>query len=154
MRPEAWDGRSGWRWIAIFEFLLRLAAIFSTSFAAFAAMGKIFVVVVNGVACVYLIVSLPVSIVNIMRPHAYPAKRVFLNIMDMMMVALVTAGALAAGIMYLVEKAGNTHASWFSIWSQFDSFSYIAVFALTLHVLLSGIILYQQALNLKFVRCD
>lgn len=149
MNPEARDGISGWRWVAIFELFLRLAAIFSTSFAVFAAMGKIFVVVVNGVACVYLLMSLPVSVANIMRPHAYPTKKVFLNIMDMVMVALVTAGALAAGILYLVEKVGNTHANWFSIWSQFDSFSYIAVLALILHVLLSGIILYQQALNLK-----
>lgn len=147
MNPEARDGGSGWRWIAIFEFLLRLAAIASTSIAVYAAMGKTFVVVVNGVACLYLIMSLPVSIFNIMRPHAYPANRVFLNIMDMVMVALVTAGALAAGIVYLMEKAGNAHASWFSIWSQFDSF---AVLALILHVLLSGIILYKQALNLKF----
>lgn len=149
MKPEARDGSLEWRWIAIFEFFLRLSAIVSTSIAVYAAMGKIFVVAVNGVACFYLLVSLPVSFFNITRPHPYPDNRVFFNIMDMVMVALVTAGALAAGIVYLVEKAGNTDASWLAIWSQFDSFTCFAVLALILHVLLSSIILYKQALNLK-----
>nr|A9NQL1.1 RecName: Full=CASP-like protein 1 [Picea sitchensis]ABK22922.1 unknown [Picea sitchensis]ABK26049.1 unknown [Picea sitchensis] len=154
MKTEARDGGSEWRWVAIFELFLRLAAIVSTSVAVYAAMGKIFVVAVNGVACFYLLMSLPVSIFNIMRPHAYPANRVFLNIMDMVMVALVTAGALAAGIVYLVEKAGNARASWVSVWSQFDSSSCFAVLALILHVLLSGVILYKQALNIKFKKLD
>jgi hypothetical protein len=70
------------------------------------------------------------------------------------MVALVTAGALAAGIVYLVEKAGNARASWVSVWSQFDSSSCFAVLALILHVLLSGVILYKQALNIKFKKLD
>lgn len=150
MKPEARDGSLEWRWTAIFEFFLRLSAIVSTSIAVYAAMGgKIFVVAVNGVACFYLLVSLPVSFFNITRPNAYPNNRVFFNIMDMVMVALVTAGALAAGIVYLVEKFGNTDASWLAIWSQFDSFTCYAVLALILHVLLSGITLYNQALNLK-----
>nr|A9NTU2.1 RecName: Full=CASP-like protein 2 [Picea sitchensis]ABK24053.1 unknown [Picea sitchensis] len=150
MKPEAGDGRSGWRWVATFDLILRLAAIVATSTAVLAAMGKTFVVVVNGVACFYLLMSLPVSIFNIMRPGACPANRAVLTALDMVTVALVTAGALVAGILYLVHKAGDTHADWFSIWSQLDSLSYLAVLALILHVLLSGSILYKQALNIMF----
>jgi hypothetical protein len=40
MKPEARDGGSEWRWVAIFELFLRLAAIVSTSVAVYAAMGK------------------------------------------------------------------------------------------------------------------
>ncbi|XP_062224800.1 casparian strip membrane protein 4 [Phragmites australis] len=80
-----------------------------------------FFVAANAVVCTYLVLSIPLSIVHIIRPTAR-YSRLILVFFDAAMLALVTAGAsAAAAIVYLAHK-GNVRANWFAICQQFDSF--------------------------------
>ncbi|GAB2235929.1 hypothetical protein Droror1_Dr00026374 [Drosera rotundifolia] len=80
-----------------------------------------FFVIANAVTTGYLILSLPFSIISIVRPQAR-APRLLLVALDTVAVTLTTAGAgSAAAIDYLAHK-GNVSANWLPICQQFDQF--------------------------------
>ncbi|KAH9289759.1 hypothetical protein KI387_033876, partial [Taxus chinensis] len=77
-------------------------------------------VIANAVAGGYLVLSLPVSILNIVKPR-FPATKMILIFFDTVMVAVVSSGAAAgAAIVYLAHE-GNNRANWFAICQQFGS---------------------------------
>ncbi|KAL7232332.1 hypothetical protein ACSBR2_010368 [Camellia fascicularis] len=161
------------RGVSTLDFILRLIAIMATLVSAI-AMGTTsetlpfitwfiqfraryndlltftFFVIANSIVCAYLVVSLAISILHIMRSAAQGA-RVILIFFDTAMLALLTAGAsAAAAIVYLAHK-GNTHANWFAICQQFNSFcehisgsligSFGAILLFNLSILLSSLAL-------------
>ncbi|KAJ3672883.1 hypothetical protein LUZ60_006257 [Juncus effusus] len=80
-----------------------------------------FFVIANAVVCAYLVLSIPLSIVHIIKSSAR-FSRVILIFFDAAMLALLTAGAsAAAAIVYLAHK-GNVRANWFAICQQFNNF--------------------------------
>ncbi|CAN6253309.1 unnamed protein product [Urochloa humidicola] len=80
-----------------------------------------FFVVVNSIVAAYLVLSIPLSIVHIIRSRA-KYSRLVLVFFDAAMLALVTSAAsAAAAIVYLAHK-GNARANWFAICQQFDAF--------------------------------
>ncbi|KQK18846.1 hypothetical protein BRADI_1g45110v3 [Brachypodium distachyon] len=112
-----------------------------------------FFVVANSIASAYLIISLPLSIVHIIRSRA-KYSRLILIFFDVAMLALVTAAASAgAAIVYLAHN-GNVSANWFAICQQFDSFcerisgsligSFAAMVVLILLILLSAVALARR----------
>ncbi|KAG5253070.1 casparian strip membrane protein [Salix suchowensis] len=130
--------------VAIFDFILRLAAIV-TALAAAASMGTSdetlpfftqffqfqasyddlptfqFFVIAMAIVAGYLVLSLPFSIVAIVRPHA-AGPRLLLLILDTVALTLNTAaGAAAAAIVYLAHN-GNASANWLAICQQFGDF--------------------------------
>ncbi|KDP27167.1 hypothetical protein JCGZ_19866 [Jatropha curcas] len=107
-----------------------------------------FFVVANVVVCGYLLLSLPLSIFNIVRSNAKNSRIIFI-IFDTVMVTLLTGGAAAAAaIVYLAHK-GNTRANWFAICQQFNSFcerisgsligSFVGIAVLILLIFLSAV---------------
>ncbi|XP_062103318.1 casparian strip membrane protein 5 [Humulus lupulus] len=107
-------------------------------------------VVVNAVVSGYLVLSLALSILHIVRSSAQKS-RILLIIFDTAMLGLLTAGASAsAAIVYLAHQ-GNTTANWFAICQQFNSFcerisgsligSFVGVAAFILIILLSAVAL-------------
>ncbi|RYR71388.1 hypothetical protein Ahy_A02g005648 [Arachis hypogaea] len=69
----------------------------------------------------YLVLSLPFSIVAIIRPHA-AAPRLFLIILDSVFLVLATAGAAsAASVVYLAHN-GNQSSNWLAICNQYSDF--------------------------------
>ncbi|XP_030531845.1 casparian strip membrane protein 1-like [Rhodamnia argentea] len=141
--PLPWPG--GWKkGVAIFDFILRLCAIV-TALAAAATMGTSdqtlpfftqffqfqasyddlptfqFFVIAMAIVGGYLVLSLPFSIVCIVRPHAI-GLRFLLLILDTMALTLTTAaGAAAAAIVYLAHN-GNPNTNWLAICQQFGDF--------------------------------
>ncbi|KAI3409470.1 RRM domain-containing protein [Psidium guajava] len=138
-RPGGWK-----RGVAIFDFILRLCAIV-TALAAAATMGTTdqvlpfftqffqfeasyddlptfqFFVIAMAIVGGYLVLSLPFSIVCIVRPHAV-GIRFLLLILDTMALTLTTAaGAAAAAIVYLAHN-GNPNTNWLPICQQFGDF--------------------------------
>ncbi|KAK7272237.1 hypothetical protein RJT34_28715 [Clitoria ternatea] len=137
--------RGGWKkGIAILDFILRLGAIgsalgaaalmgnteqilpFFTQFLQFHAqwddfpMFKFFVVA-NGAVSGFLVLSLPFSIVCIVRPHA-AGPRIVLVILDIVLMALaVAAASSAAAVVYLAHN-GSQDANWIAICQQFSDF--------------------------------
>ncbi|KAJ6994418.1 hypothetical protein D5086_013510 [Populus alba] len=137
--------RGGYRkGIAIFDLILRLAAI-ATALAAVAAMGTSdetlpfftqffqfqasyddlptfqFFVIAIAIVGGYLVLSLPFSIVAIVRPHAV-GPRLLLIILDALALTLNTAaGAAAAAIVYLAHN-GNSNTNWLAICQQYGDF--------------------------------
>nr|XP_043612334.1 casparian strip membrane protein 1 [Erigeron canadensis] len=132
------------RGLAIFDVILRLAGI-ATALAAAIAMGSTeqtlpfftqffqfkaefddlpvftFFVIANAITAAYLALTIPISIVCIIRPHLV-APRVLLIILDTVMAALTTAAAGgAASIVYLAHN-GNSDANWPAICQQFNDF--------------------------------
>ncbi|KAL0460803.1 UNVERIFIED_CONTAM: Casparian strip membrane protein 3 [Sesamum latifolium] len=80
-----------------------------------------FFVVANAIASGYLVLSLPFSIVAIVRPHAVGLK-LLLIILDTVMMAFTTAAAAsAAAIVYLAHN-GNSNTNWLAICQQFTDF--------------------------------
>ncbi|GAB4856317.1 hypothetical protein Ancab_014245 [Ancistrocladus abbreviatus] len=161
------------RGIGIIDFIVRLCAIAAT-LGATIAMGTTqetlpfftqffqfqasyndlptftFFVIANAVSSAYLILSLPFSIVTIVRPLA-KAPRLLLIIFDTIALTLTTAGAgSSAAIVYLAHK-GNSNANWQAICQQFNNFcqrvsgavvaSFIAVVLFMFLVVLSSIAL-------------
>ncbi|KAJ8639818.1 hypothetical protein MRB53_016512 [Persea americana] len=142
-KPTRFKG--GWRrGLAIFDFILRLFAI-AAALAAAAAMGTTdqtlpfftqffqfkasyddlpaltFFVIGNAIAGGYLVISLPFSIISIVRPYAV-APRSLLFLFDTIMLALTTgAASSAAAIVYLAHN-GNSSANWIAICQQFNDF--------------------------------
>ncbi|GLJ50280.1 hypothetical protein SUGI_1070780 [Cryptomeria japonica] len=111
-----------------------------------------FFVIANGIAGIYLLLSLPVSIFNIVRGHTAITKLV-LVILDTIMVGVVTSAASAAAAIVYLANEGNSRANWFAICQQFGSFcqqssgavvvSLIGVLFLILLVTLSAFTLYR-----------
>ncbi|XP_030448946.1 casparian strip membrane protein 1-like [Syzygium oleosum] len=167
-RPDGW--RKG---IAIFDFILRICAIV-TALATAASMGTSeetlpfftqffqfqasyddipafeFFVIAMAIVGGYLVLSLPFSIVTIVRPRAV-GPRFLLLILDTAALTLATsAGAAAAAIVYLAHN-GNPNTNWLAICQQFGDFcqkvsgavvgSFIAVVLLMVLVVLSAMAL-------------
>ncbi|EYU36053.1 hypothetical protein ABFS82_14G231600 [Erythranthe guttata] len=132
------------RGVAIFDFILRICAL-AAALAATATMGTTdqtlpfftqffqfqasyddlptftFFVIANAIASGYLVLSLPFSIVAIVRPHVTGVKLLLL-ILDTVLVAFTTAAAAsAAAIVYLAHN-GNSNTNWFAICQQFNDF--------------------------------
>ncbi|XWS59448.1 hypothetical protein CRYUN_Cryun08bG0122700 [Craigia yunnanensis] len=162
--------------MGIFDFLLRLAAIIA-ALAAAATMGTsdetlpfftqffqfeasyddlptfMFFVIAMALIAGYLVLSLPFSIITIVRPHAV-APRLLLFILDIVALTLATAaGAAAAAIVYLAHT-GNPNTNWLAICQQFGDFcqkvsgavvaSFVTVVVLMLLILLSGFALKKH----------
>ncbi|CAN4109486.1 unnamed protein product [Withania somnifera] len=132
------------RGIAIFDLILRIAA-FASALGAAVAMATTeetlpfftqffqfeasyddlptftFFVVGMAIVVAYLVLSVPFSIVCIVRPYAV-VPRLLLIIFDTVVIAL-TAGAAgsAAAIVYLAHN-GNQDANWLAICQQFGDF--------------------------------
>ncbi|XP_039790204.1 casparian strip membrane protein 3-like [Panicum virgatum] len=169
-------GRAASRGLGVLDLTLRFAAVVATVGSA-VAMGTTnqtlpfftqflrfkaqyddlptltFFVVVNSIAAAYLVLSIPLSIVHIIRSRA-KYSRLVLVFFDAAMLALVTAAAsAAAAIVYLAHK-GNARANWFAICQQFDAFcerisgsligSFAAMAVLVLLVLLSAAALARR----------
>ncbi|XP_052173769.1 casparian strip membrane protein 1-like [Diospyros lotus] len=168
------DRRVGYgKGIAIFDFFLRLCAL-TAALAATAYMGTAdetlpfftqffqfeasyddlptfqFFVVAMGLISGYFVLSIPFSIVCIVRPHAI-GPRMLLIILDTVMVAFTTSAAgAAASIVYLAHN-GNPNANWLAICQQFTDFcqqasgavvaSFITVVILIVLVVLSAVAL-------------
>ncbi|KAJ1395534.1 Casparian strip membrane protein [Sesbania bispinosa] len=136
---------AGWKkGVAILDFILRLGAIgaalgaagimgnneqilpFFTQFLQFHAQWDDFIifqffVAANAAVGGFLILSLPFSIVCIVRPFAI-GPRLLLVIFDIVMMALVMATASsAAAIVYLAHN-GSEDANWMAICQQFTDF--------------------------------
>lgn len=138
-------GGGGWkRGVGIFDFILRLCAIvaalaatttmgttnqtlpFFTQFFQFQANyddlpAFTFFVIANAIASGYLVLSLPFSIVGIVRPHAV-GIRLLLLILDTLMVAVTTAAASAAAAIVYLAHNGNSNTNWLAICQQFNDF--------------------------------
>ncbi|XP_057473246.1 casparian strip membrane protein 3-like [Actinidia eriantha] len=135
----------GWkRGVAIFDFILRLCGI-TAALAATTTMGTTdqtlpfftqffqfqasyddlpafsFFVVGNAIASGYLVLSLPFSIVGIVRPQAV-GVRLLLLIFDTVMVALTMASAAAAAAIVYLAHNGNSNTNWVAICQQFNDF--------------------------------
>ncbi|KAK6926547.1 Casparian strip membrane protein domain [Dillenia turbinata] len=169
--------RAGWKkGLAIFDFILRLCAI-GAALAAAAVMGTTdqtlpfftqffqfqasyddlpafqFFVVAFAIVSGYLVLSLPFSIVTIVRPHAV-GPRLLLFVFDTVMVALTTAAASAAAAIVYLAHNGNSSANWVAICQQFGDFcqqvsgavvaAFIAAFIFILLVVLSAMALRRQ----------
>ncbi|CAJ2669006.1 casparian strip membrane protein 3 [Trifolium pratense] len=164
------------RGVAVIDFILRLIAIVATLASAI-AMGttdetlpfftqfvrfrakyddlpalRLFVVA-SAIASGYLILSLPFSILHIIRSSA-GMTRVILIILDTVMLASLTAGSsAAASIVYLAHK-GNTKANWFAFCQQYNSFcerisgsmigSFIAIPLFIILIILSALVLSRR----------
>lgn len=169
--------QGGWkRGVAIFDFILRLSGI-AAALAAAATMGTTdqtlpfftqffqfqasyddlpaftFFVIANGIASGYLVLSLPFSIVCIVRPHIVGA-RLLLLILDTVMVALTTAAAAAAAAIVYLAHNGNSNTNWVAICQQFTDFcqkvsgavvaSFIAALIFMFLVVLSAVALRRS----------
>ncbi|CAN8316602.1 unnamed protein product [Cochlearia groenlandica] len=162
------------RGLAIFDFLLRLAAIgttiaassvmytseetlpFFTQFLQFQAgyddfpTFQFFVVAIAIVAG-YLLLSLPFSIVSIVRPLA-TAPRLILLISDTVVVTLTTAAAAAAASIVYLAHSGNTNTNWLPICQQFGDFCQAvssAVVAASISVVFFILLIVISAISLK-----
>ncbi|KAH1122020.1 hypothetical protein J1N35_005181 [Gossypium stocksii] len=164
------------RGFGIADFLLRLGAIIST-IAAAATMGTsdetlplftqffqfeasfddlptfLYFVIAMALVGGYLLLSLPFSIVTIVRPIAV-APRLLLFILDTVTLTFATAASgAAAAIVYLAET-GNPNTNWLGICDQFEDFcskvsgavmaSFVTVVVFVVLVILSGFALKRQ----------
>ncbi|GMI84781.1 Casparian strip membrane domain protein 4 [Hibiscus trionum] len=162
--------------LGIADFLLRLGAI-AAALAAAATMGTsdetlpfftqffqfeasyddlptfTFFVIAMALIGGYLVLSLPFSIVTIVRPYAV-APRLLLFICDIVALTLTTAaGAAAAAIVYLAHN-GNPNTNWLAICNQFGDFcqnvsgavvaSFVTVVVFVVLILLSGFALKRH----------
>ncbi|WCJ34259.1 Casparian strip membrane protein 2 [Euphorbia peplus] len=156
---------------AIFDFILRLCAIasaltaastmgisdqtlpFFTQFFQFQASYDNFstfqfFVIAMALVAGYLVLSLPFSIVSIVRPYA-AGPRILLFVFDTVSLFLNTAAAAAAADIVYLAHNGNATANWLAMCNQFGDFcrevsgSVVAAFAsafiVMLLVLVSGV---------------
>ncbi|KAG4402446.1 hypothetical protein GLYMA_02G201000v4 [Glycine max] len=126
----------GWKkGVAIMDFILR------------------FFVITMALVAGYLVLSLPFSIVAIIRPHAV-GPRLFLIILDTVFLTLATAsGASAAAIVYLAHN-GNQDSNWLAICNQFGDFcaqtsgavvsSFVSVVIFVLLIVMSALALRRH----------
>ncbi|CAH8361156.1 unnamed protein product [Eruca vesicaria subsp. sativa] len=164
------------RRVAIFEFLLRIIAFFNTissailmattnetlpfftQFIRFHAdyndlPALTFFVVANAIVSGYLILSLPLAFVHIIK-NKTENSRILLIVLDVAMVGLLASGASAAAAIVYLAHNGNNNTNWFAVCQQFNSFcerisgsligSFIAVFLLILLICLSAIALSRR----------
>ncbi|XP_055832180.1 casparian strip membrane protein 3-like [Solanum dulcamara] len=169
--------KGGWRrGVAIFDFILRVCALVTT-LAAATTMGTTdetlplftqffqfqasyddlpafsYFVVANAIASAYLVLSLPFSIVCIVRPHLVGVKLLLL-ILDTVMVAFTTAAAAAAAAIVYLAHNGNSTTQWVAICQQFGDFcqrvsgavvaSFIAAFIFIILVVFSAVALRRH----------
>ncbi|KAG6417697.1 hypothetical protein SASPL_119889 [Salvia splendens] len=164
------------RGVSIFDFILRVCALVA-ALAATATMGTTdqtlpfftqffqfqasyddlptftFFVVANAIASGYLLLSMPFSIVTIVRPHAAGVKLLLL-ILDTVVMAFTTAAAAAAAAIVYLAHNGNSNTNWFAICQQFNDFcqrvsgavvgSFIAAVILICLVVLSAVALRRH----------
>ncbi|VVB13417.1 unnamed protein product [Arabis nemorensis] len=139
------SGSGGYnRGLSIFDFLLRLAAIIA-ALAAAATMGTSdetlpfftqflqfqasyddlptfqFFVIAVAIVAGYLVLSLPFSVVTIIRPLAV-APRLLLLVLDTAALVLSTAAASAAAAIVYLAHNGNQNTNWLAICQQFGDF--------------------------------
>ncbi|CAN7010536.1 unnamed protein product [Brassica rapa subsp. trilocularis] len=171
------SGSGGYkRGLSIFDFLLRLAAIIAASVAAgtmFTSDETLpfftqflqfeagyddlptyqFFVIAMSIVSGYLLLSLPISVVTIVRPLA-TAPRLLLLVLDTAALAFnMAAASSAAAISYLAHN-GNQNTNWLPICQQFGDFclkssgavvsSFVAVVFFTILVVLSGVALKRH----------
>ncbi|XP_071690834.1 casparian strip membrane protein 1-like [Rutidosis leptorrhynchoides] len=162
---------AGWkRGVGIIDLILRICAIVAT-LAAAAVMGTTsqnlpfftqlfqfqasyddfptftFFLAGNAITCAYLALSLPFSIVCIVRPHIVGA-RMLLLIFDTLALALTMAAASAAAAIVYLAHNGNPNTNWPALCQQFNQFcprvsgavvgSFLAVAILVVLVVLSA----------------
>ncbi|KFK38524.1 hypothetical protein AALP_AA3G125100 [Arabis alpina] len=164
------------RGLTIFDFLLRLAAIiasavaaatmftsdetlpFFTQFLQFEAgyddlpTFQFFVIAMSMVAG-YLVLSLPFSVVTIVRPLA-TAPRLLLLVLDTAVLVLNSAAASSAAAISYLAHSGNQNTNWLPICQQFGDFcqktsgavvsSFISVVFFTILIVLSGVALKRH----------
>ncbi|CAK7329165.1 unnamed protein product [Dovyalis caffra] len=167
--------RKGWKkGVAIFDLVLRLSAI-AAGFAATSLMGTtdqtlpfftqffqfhaefndvptfLFFMIANAIASGYLVLSLPFSIVCIVRPHA-AGPRLLLIILDSVVMGLtISAASATAAIVYLAHN-GNSSTNWNPFCQQFNDFcqqvsSAVVASFITSTLLLSLVVLSAFALR-------
>nr|XP_043639718.1 casparian strip membrane protein 1-like [Erigeron canadensis] len=110
-------------------------------------------VIVNAIVCAYLVLTIPLSIVHIIR-SAERGTRILLVILDTVMLGLLTSGASAATSMVYLAHNGNNSANWLAVCQQYKSFcrrasgsligSYGAIVVFILLILLAAIALSRQ----------
>ncbi|KAG9146932.1 hypothetical protein Leryth_021565 [Lithospermum erythrorhizon] len=165
------------RGLAVFDLVLRLLAIagtvgsavgmgqaeqvlpFSTQFFRFDAQYDDFgefqlFIIVNSIVCGYLALSLPVSVLHVVRRRASGKSRVMLVFLDTIILALLTAGASAAAAMVYLAHNGNSAANWFSVCQQYTEFcqsvsgsligSFIAMVGFVMLIILSSVALSRN----------
>ncbi|BAS79400.1 casparian strip membrane protein 7 [Oryza sativa Japonica Group] len=113
-----------------------------------------FFVVASSVVCAYLVLSLPASVVHVVRPGAR-SSRAILAFLDTVMLALLTASASAAAAIVYLAHRGSARANWLGICQQFTSFcqritaslvgSFAAAVVLVALVFLSALSLARRA---------
>ncbi|CAF1867767.1 unnamed protein product [Brassica napus] len=136
------------RGLAIFDFLLRLATIVTTITASSVFL---FFVIAIAIVASYLVLSLPFSIVTIVRPLA-SLPRLILLISNTVVVTLTTsATAATAAIVYLAHN-GNPNTNWLPICQQFGDFCQAtssAVVAASLGIVFFLLLIVISAIALK-----
>ncbi|XP_062111560.1 casparian strip membrane protein 1-like [Humulus lupulus] len=173
---ESSSRRSVSRGLSILDFILRvLAAVgtltsaiamgttkqtlpFVTRFVRFKAVYKdlptftVFVIA-NSIACGYLVLSLTVSFLHIVKYKAINS-RIVLIVFDLVVMGVLTGGASAAAAMVNLAHDGNTIANWFPICTQFNSFcqrisgsligSFLAIILFMLLIILSSLVISRR----------
>ncbi|KAK6129264.1 hypothetical protein DH2020_036973 [Rehmannia glutinosa] len=112
-----------------------------------------FFLVSNAMATAYLVLSLALSIFHVLKSGA-KVTRTVLIILDMIILALLTAGASAAAAIIHVAHKGNVGANWFAICHQNSSFcqrvsgslvgSFIGILVLMMLIVLSAVALSRS----------
>ncbi|KAL6186832.1 hypothetical protein ACLB2K_042951 [Fragaria x ananassa] len=164
------------RVLSVLDFILRVVAALGTlasaiamgtsrqtlpfvsQFARFKANYKdlptfTFFVIVNSIVCVYLVLSLPVSIVHIIWTGAVKS-RITLVIFDTAMMGLLTAGASSATAIVFLAHYGSSSANWFPFCRQFNNFcerisgsligSFVAVVVIIVLIILSCVAISRR----------
>ncbi|ESW16393.1 hypothetical protein PHAVU_007G153000 [Phaseolus vulgaris] len=165
LRPGGWK-----KGVAIMDFILRLGAIaaalgaaatmgtsdqtlpFFTQFFQFEASYDSFTtfqffVITMALVGGYLVLSLPFSVVAIVRPHAV-GPRLFLIILDTVFLTLATASAASAAAVVYLAHNGDQDTNWLAICNQFGDFcaqtssavvsSFVAVVVFVLLIVMSA----------------
>ncbi|KAG6744995.1 hypothetical protein NC652_036501 [Populus alba x Populus x berolinensis] len=160
--------------LAIFDFVLRLGAV-AAALAAAATMGTSgqtlpfftqffqfeasyddlptfqFFVIAMAIVSGYLVLSLPFSVVAIIRPHA-TAPRLLLIILDTVALTLNTAAAAAAVAIVDLAQNGNSSANWLGICQQFDDFCQSATGAVVASFIAAGVLLFLIVISALALR--
>ncbi|KAI3816670.1 hypothetical protein L1987_16373 [Smallanthus sonchifolius] len=82
-------------------------------------------VIVNAIVCAYFVLTIPLSIVHIMKSVAR-GTRLLLIILDTVMLALLTAGASAAASIVYLAHNGNNSTNWLPVCQQYGDFCQVA----------------------------